>query len=255
VPATGGPIDANAVGGNAGITWGTNGHPMHGGSPYVPGTTSFATQFGLVVGLGLTHYRVDYDSDDSDHFTSLTALVAAAVGTGVTIVPVLNPDPISGSYATEAAAYAFGRAQALNYATNYPSIKVWEIGNEYETRLTTPPTGQGSFISNYVYTEYVRMRGLVRGLFEGIRAGNPAAKVAFGSAGGGGWGIMDQLWADGIRWDITVEHFYSDGGTVDIRHLFLVVGETDKLALLRDKYHKPIWMTEFNYWNTADSPQ
>ena len=27
-----------AIGSNSGITWGTNGHPLHGGSPYVPPT-------------------------------------------------------------------------------------------------------------------------------------------------------------------------------------------------------------------------
>lgn len=248
-------VAAAGGGGVAGgpIMWGANGHPMHGGSPYVPATTSLATQVGMVAALGLRQYRCDYDSDDSDHFDSLTALLAAAAVSGVvTILPCLNPDPLSGSYDSESLAYAFGHAQALNYATTFPSVAVWEIGNEWEGRVGF--TGQGSFIGNYDATKYAKVRGLVRGMFDGIRAGNPSAKVAFGSAGGGGWGMMDGLWADGLRWDYTVEHFYSDGGTVDIRHLFLVVGETDKLALLRDHYGVPIWMTEFNYWNTADSP-
>ena len=240
-----GAFNLITVGSNSGIMWGVNGHPAHSGTPYT--TVSLATQVSLISSLGVTVYRADFDNNDTPHFTLLTDLISA----GAKMVPLLNPDPLSASYNSESAAYTFGHAFALSYATNYPTISIWELGNEYEIRIGSV-SGQGSFITDYNSTNVAKVRGLVSGMIDGIRAGNPSAKVAFGSAGGGGHGQpAPGLWLMGGGYP--VEHFYSDGGTVDIRHLFLIVGETDKLALLRDHYGKPIWMTEFSYWNTASS--
>src|SRR5580765_2783281 len=67
-----------AIGSNNGIQWGTNGHPMHGDSPYAPynpGNLSLVQQLALVEALGFTQYRVDFDADDTDHFDMLSNLL------------------------------------------------------------------------------------------------------------------------------------------------------------------------------------
>ena len=54
-----------------------------------------------------------------------------------------------------------------------------------------------------------------------MKAGNPAALSCIDTTGHGHFGWTDELWADGVRWDITGEHFYSERGTVSIRELHL----------------------------------
>jgi Glycosyl hydrolase catalytic core. len=85
-------------------------------------------------------------------------------------------------------------------------------------------------------------------MIEGMKDGNSSALSCIDTSGHGHFGWTDELWKDGVRWDITGEHFYSERGVVSIRELHLEVGLTDKLALMKKNYGRPVWITEFNYW-------
>jgi len=243
-----------SVGSNSGIMWGINGHPGRSG---VYTSVTIASQLALLDQMGLKIYRMDtYDASSATQ-TNIRNVINAAKPYGIKVLPILFADITITDYANETAAYNFAKPLGQTLATNFSDyIKIWEIGNEWNGKFGAV-TGEGSFFSNYDPVGYAKMRGLARGFLDGIRAGDPTAKCAFGSNdGAAAWGWTDQLWADGVRWDIHCEHFYNDGA-FDITALPLGVGTTNKLQLLKDHYGVPIWMTEHNYFesggNTADS--
>ncbi len=249
------------VGSNSGVMWGVNGHPMQGGTIYMDPSMSPATQLALVNTLGLKSYRIDFEGIPNA-MTVLRTVVDAAKALNIKVFPILMADintSMLDGYADETAAYNAGKAFSQPFAAAFSDwVKVWELGNEWNGKIG-PVSGQGTFASDYNTGYYVKCRGLTKGLIDGIKAGDPTAKCAFGSTdGAAAWGLNDRLWADGVRWDITCEHFYSWNGINDIRSLGLLTGLTDKLALNRDHYKdalgsRPQWMTEFNYYVSTDT--
>jgi hypothetical protein len=233
--------------------WGTNGHPIQGGTPYT--AMSVPTQLGLVNSLGLKSYRIDLYDASANSQAVLRSVVNAAKPLGLKVCPILLADVNLDTYSDETAAYNAGKSMGQTYATNFKDwVHVWELGNEWGGK-TVPCGGQGTYPSDYDTVKYNKCRGLLKGLIDGIKAADPMAKCAQGSNGGAAmWGLSDRLWADGVRWDITSEHFYSNMGNNDITALPLVPGMTDKLALNRDHYPGTSqWITEFNYFGPAQT--
>ena len=155
-------------------------------------------------------------------------------------VAVLLITPRPSSYQTSA------RQQLLVrriYAGTFRQVPVWELGNS-----TSWPARSGGRAGDHDYDYQHPARGAYRGRPGEGKAANPAALSCIDTSGHGHFGWTDQLWADGVRWDITGEHFYSERGVVSIRELHLEVGLTDKLALMKKNYGRPVWITEFNYW-------
>jgi hypothetical protein len=243
------PDTPQEIGSNSGIMWGTNIHPIQGGSPYA--SMPIDVQFQLAQDLGLRRIRFDlYDASQQSQ-TMLASVMAEGNVRNVEVLPIIIPN--FKNYLHEQAAYNDCVTLMREYADNFPQVMVWELGNEFE--LASQISGQGSFISDYNYDLYTKARGCYRGMIDGMKGVNPRMLSCIDTSGHGHWGWTDELWKDGVKWDITGEHFYSENGAVDIRHLYLEVGETDKLALLKEHYGKPIWMTEFNYWYPDNETQ
>jgi hypothetical protein len=227
------------VGANAGIMWGINGHPVQGG-PYT--AISPAAQMSAVAKAGFRSYRMDLYEAGAASMNILQTYVNAGKAAGVKILPVVIPDPIG--YASEQAAYQVGFYLANAYVAKFKNdIHIWEWGNEYEGKVGY--RDQGSTIDLYNQANYVQARGLVRGMLDGMRVADPTAKGIVDSSGGCGWGFLDGLWRDGVRWDITGEHWYSGAGP--ITNVPCMVGVVNKFELLQRSFGVPIWITEFNY--------
>ena len=244
-----------AVGSNGGIMWGVNGHPIQGGTPYTATGMSIPTQLALVNSLGLKSYRMDlYDASTANQ-SVLRSVINAAKPFGIKVLPILMGEFDINSYANETAGYNAGRAMGTTYGTNFKGeVGVWELFNEVEGHIGAV-SGQGSLISNYNAANVAKLRGLMRGLIDELKGADPACKVATGSNGGAAaWGLRDGLWASGVRWDITSEHFYSNAGRDDITALPLLPGLTNSLARNRDMYPGTSqWITEFNYYGAANT--
>jgi len=242
------PDDKLPIGSNGGIMWGVNIHPIQGGTPYA--SMPIDVQFQKAQDLGLRRLRLDlYDASNQSQTVLASALAESAVR-GVEVLPVVIPN--FQGYDSEDAAYRDCKPLMETFAKNFPQVLAWELGNEFE--LASQIRGQGSYITDYDQTKYVLARGCYRGMIEGMKAGNAAAQSCIDTSGHGHFGWTDQLWRDGVYWDITGEHFYSERGVVSIRELHLEVGLTDKLALMKNNYGRPIWITEFNYWFADNEP-
>jgi hypothetical protein len=242
------PSGKLAIGSNGGIMWGTNVHPIQGGTPYA--SMPIDVQFQKAQDLNLKRLRLDlYDAGQQSQTVLSSALAEAGVRP-VEVLPIIIPN--FQGYRDEQAAFDDCKKLLQTYAGNFKQVAVWELGNEFE--LASQIRGQGSVIGDYDHAKYLLARGCYRGMIAGLKDANPSALSCIDTSGHGHFGWTDELWKDGVKWDITGEHFYSEKGVVDIRHLYLEVGETDKLALLKKNYGRPIWMTEFNYWFADNEP-
>ncbi len=74
---------------------------------------------------------------------------------------------------------------------------------------------------------------MIRGLLDGIHAADPQARGIVDAAGWCHWAFQEQLWADGVHWDVTGWHWYSGyGDLVDVTGC----GDTNILQKLKDDF-------------------
>ena len=223
-----------------GLQWGANGHPFTA-YPGVP----FGDQISSLTHLGLTSYRVNVSS--LHQLPALQRLTREAAAQGVSILPVLTPS-LSLADETPEHLYRESRRFALALATPLrDQIPVWELGNELENfaiikacerkddgsqyNCSWGPAG-GVGVDEYYTPRWIKVSAVLRGLSDGIAEGAPGARRAIGTAGWGHLGAFERMRRDGIAWDISVWHLYSD----DPQWAFTEL----------QKYGKPIWVTEFS---------
>lgn len=222
------------------LRWGVNGHPF---TAY-PGI-SYEAQLDLAVSLGFRHYRVNTREDGS--MEGMDALLPLAAARGVTILPIIHP-PANMDRDTPKtlydSGYELGRRMAERYRGRVP---VWEISNELENYAIIQPCEMrddgtkypcewgpagGVGVLDYFGPRWVKVSAILKGLSEGVAAGDNRARRAMGTAGWGHVGAFDRFRADGLEWDITVWHAYEPISQQFLTHLA--------------SFGKPIWITEFN---------
>jgi hypothetical protein len=226
---------------HAAVMWGVNGHPLVS----YPGVT-IAQQLDLVKELGATSYRVDVTN--TNQIDRLAALIAAGKERGVAILPVLIP-PTDLAHQSESDLYTASRSFAATFGRRFKGqVGVWELGNELENFAlinscemrddgTHYPCqwglagGVGPL--DYYGPRYLKVLAVLRGLSEGIHAADPAARRAIGTAGWGHVGIFTRFKQDGLGWDISIWHLYSE----DPEWAFKLLAPLGK----------PIWITEVGH--------
>lgn len=229
------PID-----GSAGIVWGANGHPLNA-YPDIPRDQ----QIKLVSQLGGGIYRVNLRSDSS--IEELDALLKVAEAQRMIILPIINP-PVDLDNSDPAAIYRTAYDTAKAFSSAFPGrVPVWELGNEQENYAIILPCemrdngqqygcqygpGIGNDVLDYYGPRWSKMSALIKGMSDGVHAGNPEAKRAIGVAGWGHTAFFDRIRSDGVDWDISVWHQYA----------FDNAGQLEYVA----RFGKPIWIAEFN---------
>jgi len=221
------------------LIWGVNGHPLVS----YPGV-SLEEQVGLLAQLGASQYRVDISS--VNQAAHLATLIEVADSRGITVLPVLIPpaklDQDAGTV------YLQSRRYAEYYASRFPNLKVWELGNEMENYAILQPCeirddgtvyncewGPAAGVTPLEYHggRWSKVSAALKGMSDGIHAILPDAKRAIGTAGWGHVGAFERMVQDGIGWDITVWHHYGDDPEWGLSRIA--------------KFGKPIWITEFNH--------
>lgn len=225
------------------LIWGVNGHPF---SAYPD--ISWADQLDLVRTVGASQYRVNFRPDDT--VEELEKLARLADEYGVTILPVI----VSYSYANENPSTIYRRAfeRARDVSSRLRGrFPVWELGNEEEIYAIIRPCERyadggvyscawgpapGTTIREYVPERWARISAFLKGLSEGLRAGDPQARRAIGTSGWGRVAPLELLRRDGVSWDITVWHEYTRDPAA---------GPRDEVFEALAQFGKPIWITEF----------
>ncbi|BDZ49389.1 hypothetical protein GCM10025867_16300 [Frondihabitans sucicola] len=239
----------------AGLLYGANGHHDTPQSP--------ALVVSLLTGLGLSSYRVNC-TEDPTSLTKVVALAEAMQGTGITLFPVIDKglqDADGTLFATEDAAYASGYTTGAGVAaalTPY-GVTMIECGNELTRNPAIILPGEtadaGTKAADFDNQNWPLMRGLLRGMIDGVKSVQATAKVGVNFCKSD-IGASDALWdgfqPDGsggyplVRWDITTWHNYEGDGDI-----FAIgtdgAGPSFNLPIYcKARYGTPFMMTEWN---------
>ena len=213
-------------------------------------------QLDLIRESGMGWYRCDWPQILFDKTPeAYDELFDEAKKRNLKILPILFPTvAMDGSVPNEeirkvAAAYA--KAIVTKYRGR---ITHWELHNELDnfsilrqgdtTRKGEPyPHGSpdGDSVEHYEEARYQRVLAMLRGLSEGVKAGDVKALTMINAAGWLHTGFFDRLIKeDKLHFDILAWHWYSDMGDMT-----KVRDKINVFAHLKT-YGKPIWITEMN---------
>ena len=218
---------------NTQFGWGAVGHNEYNSydmtKPYskIPVTE----QMKLLTSTGMSWIRTNCQS------ISCPQVISAAAASGVTVLKSTGgtPDATLDEAGNYAAAYSFAISGGHNQ-----SFKYYEAGNELDNWVGGNG-GDGSTRAQYNAARYLQARGFVRGLIDGLHAANPGAKVVVADAGWCHYGFLDMLWQDGVQWDITGVHWYSDQGNIEHAGC-----NKTNVAAKHAAFGLPVWITEYN---------
>jgi hypothetical protein len=248
---------------NTSLFYGINGHMAWGSGVYFNMTPE--QQLAILKDLGVTMYRCD-TADSGMSTTLANALRGCFAGSGVGIMPVLNPrsanwDPKG----TEAAAYQLGYAFAVRCTQPLKGLVTHiECGNELDT-VGLKIAGDGSQTSDWSPAEWPSFRGVIRGMIDGVKAVDPTIKCGVNVGIPMAYRALQMLWngitpdgtatgvtgAPSIRWDYTTYHWYRSSGKIEC------AGRNNAciniLQVLKDSFNVPIWLTEWGWSGASDS--
>lgn len=225
----------------ADLTWGVNGHPLVS----YPDVT-IEQQLDYVKDLGMKSYRVDIPGPTKA--PELRKLIIAAKARGIQILPVVTPDFDLDSLQPDVLqkrAYDLAFSLVSEFKHDVP---VWELANEFENYAIIKPCEMrdngvrysclygdagGADPLDYYGPRWAKVIAVLKGLTAGVRAADPTAMRAVGTAGWGHTGAFERMHKDGIEWEITVWHMYGQDPEWAFKKLV--------------QYGKPIWITEFNH--------
>ncbi|GGD72762.1 hypothetical protein GCM10010985_29040 [Caballeronia grimmiae] len=159
---------------NTSLFYGINGHMAWGSGIY--NTMTAEQQLAILKDLGVTMYRCD-TADAGMSTTLAMALRGAFAGSGVGIMPVLNPRSSDWNpRGTEATAYSLGYDLAVRCTQPLKGLVTHiECGNELDT-VGLQIGGDGSHTSDWNPAEWPSFRGVIRGMIAGVKAVDPTIK-------------------------------------------------------------------------------
>jgi hypothetical protein len=247
------------------LFYGMNGHMAWGTGIYK--TMTPAQQLAILQDLGVTNYRCDVADAGMSTYLA-TALKGPFAGSGVAILPVINPrsarwDPNS----TEAAAYTLGYDLAVRITKPLVGlVKYIECGNELDT-IGLKIGGDGSQTTDWNPAQWPSFRGVIRGMIDGVKAVDPTINCGVNVGIPMAYRALQMLWtgvtpngtAQGVggaalvRWDFTTYHWYKSSGKIECagRNNMCV----NILQVLKDSFNVPIWLTEFGWSGSNDTAQ
>jgi len=221
-----------------GVDFGVLGHTNWQNSPYAKLSPKETIE--KVKSLGLTSIVTNIN-DNPANISRTKELIAEGKKQGVKVIGTFYLEP--GKYSNETQAYNDAKAKMAKLSKEFgKDVPVWQLGNEYDQWIveSNNRSDESSF-GNAKPGRYQIVRGLLKGMGEGLEAGSPESKSIINFVPGH-TDYMDQLDRDGVKWDITGFHWYSKDGDN------LETAGNSSLKHVAEKFDKPIWMTEFNSW-------
>jgi hypothetical protein len=206
---------------STGMFYGVNGHYDY---TYTP------TQLvSILKAMGCTSYRVGC-TDDPTSLNAVVALAQAFQSAGLTLFVLINQgvyDSNGSLLAGESAAYSRGYTAGSTVANALKpyGVTIYECGNELTRQNGTVMNFSyaGTQASDFNNTNWPVMRGVMRGMIDGVKSAQSTAKCGINFCVAD-VGAADALWdgmqPDGsggyptVRWDITTWHNYEVYGNI-----------------------------------------
>ncbi|WP_375507446.1 hypothetical protein [uncultured Caballeronia sp.] len=239
----------------AGNFYGINGHFDYTYSPEQVVT--------MLKGLGMSTYRVGV-SDDPTQLNAVSALAQAFQSAGMTLFVLINQgmtdasgNVLSGESVAYNQAYMVGSTVA-NRLKQY-GVTMYECGNELTRQNSTilDFNQAGNTAADFNNANWPAMRGVMRGMLDGVRSVQPNAKCGINFCASD-IGAADALWEgsqpDGttghpiVRWDITTWHNYEVYGDIFNIGTDGAGPGFDLPTYCKARYGVPFMITE---WNTG----
>jgi hypothetical protein len=245
---------AAAVPTNAALFYGMNGHMAWPSGIY--STLTAAQQVSILKDLGVTNYRADVAGSGMAQ-TVANALTGAFQGSGISILPCINPQSFDQT-ASENTAYNLGYQLAVSIVTPLKGLITHiECGNELEANGLIS-NGAGNSPSNYNPAYWPAYRGVLRGMIDGVKSVDSTIKCGINVGVPLAYGALQMLWngqtpngsatatagATPLRWDVTMYHWYESSGDITRAG---PQGLTNVLQILQQSFNLPIWLTEWGY--------
>ena len=233
---------------SARVIFGVNGHPLVKNTYEI----SFDSQISLLKGIGFKTYRVNVSPANPSQSQQLAALTQIAERNNIQILPVIAIKP--DRFASEDEAYNVSKKLTFKLASQFVGhIPVWELGNELD-RICINRETDGTSPSDYDTEKYNIIRGVLRGMLEGLHEASPSFQSMVDTSrivpNYVNSGFLERLIQDGVNFDITGYHFYSHDGHIP--------AAKDGRSALIPLYslHKPIWISEFDQagYNMVEGP-
>jgi len=222
------------------VKFGINGHPLVAGAYSEP----LEDQFLQLKSLGLRAYRVNVNPIDitPGKLERLTQLIKLAQQQEIEILITIVIK--AQDYSRERDAYEAAKSATYALTRNIEKhVHVWELGNEYDL-YCVKEGASGRAPADYDTEKYTVVRGLIQGMLAGLRDGSPSSlRIVQTSQNrkNPDSGFLERLLHDGIEFDITGYHYYSNDG-----HIRIADNGKNALQILSEAFHKPIWITEFD---------
>lgn len=239
--------------------WGINGHTLD--SPSYFEDNSLELQFKLLKELQNTYYRVNvFTKEDGEvtfyknHPKRWEETLRLSEKYDIKILPVFHLKDYDTTMTVDQA-YQKAKRKTAGFAKMYHRyFDYYELGNERDN-LIIKKKADGVEIEDYNLKQFDVLASYFKGMHEGIKQEDPSAKTMINSAGWKHWGFFEYLKQLEIPYDIISWHWYSNQGMLEGPFTVHSTGE-DVLALLYERFNKPIWITEINQHDgTASATQ
>ncbi|MCC8390992.1 hypothetical protein LJ656_00195 [Paraburkholderia sp. MMS20-SJTR3] len=244
-----------AISAPAGMFYGMNGHFDY---TYTP-----SKLVSILQAMGCTSYRVGCTADQIQ-LDAVSKIAKAFQSAGMTLVVLINQGVYDNNgrvWNSESTAYSegFSAAQTIANTMKPYGVTIYECGNELTRQDATVNdfTYAGTKASDFNNANWPAMRGVMRGMIDGVKSVQPDAKCGINFCVND-VGASDALWdgmqPDGsggypkVRWDITTWHNYEVYGDL------LSLGTDgagpgfDLPTYCKARYGVPFIVTE---WNTG----
>ncbi|MDR6341391.1 hypothetical protein HNQ91_004464 [Filimonas zeae] len=228
-----------------GFIWGINGHPL----TQEAYKNNIELQLNLVQKMGMSYYRVDVPTDTNGVVIQqavMDELLHKSAARNISLLPMLYLTGWQKS-SNEADAFRRGRKIGFSFASVYSShFHYYEMGNEEERKILKG--GHGDKTTDYDLQQFKLLAAFFKGMYEGIKAVDPAAQTIIDNSGWLHYGYFQLLRDYNVPYDILGLHWYSDMGDLDNAK-----GHGDILSIV-SSFQKPVWITEINRrhgsWNS-----
>ncbi|AME26859.1 hypothetical protein [Burkholderia sp. PAMC 26561] len=239
----------------AGTFFGMNGHFDY---RYTP-----AQVVAILKGMGISTYRVGC-SDDPKQLAAVSALAQAFQSAGLTLFVLVNQgmtDAFGNVLRGEQVAYnqAYMVGSTVASRLKQYGVTMYECGNELTRQVSTIKDFKqaGNAASDFNNANWPAMRGVMRGMIDGVKSVQPSAKCGINFCAAD-IGAADALWEgsqpDGtagyakVRWDITTWHNYEVYGDIFNIGTDGAGPAFDLPTYCKARYGVPFMITE---WNTG----
>jgi hypothetical protein len=222
------------------FVWGVNGHPLTQTAYY----DNIDVQIAQINDLKLKSYRFDVLLDNEGCAKKdelFIQLLTKLNSNGIAALPVLKQSGLKGL--NHKSIYNKSYTQGQNFASRYGNyLSVLEVNNEADNKMMLKGNLSGKKKGDYNHEKSHKIIAAIKGFIDGLKSRSSTIKVTL-SVSYVHYYYLQLLQENNVNYDIIGCHWYSNMGPIGNAK----PSGDDVLAVMKNRFKKPIWVTEFNH--------